>query len=311
MCSRYVVYINIKYGRREWSRSNVSSYSQQKIMVAVVKGKNGRETQLPARIATLFCFSLVIVACLKYYLVTWHGKAPPLEGQRGVRGVIIQDYEKNAIIDSKKEQPIIIDKEEEEEEDRNIIQFVFSNLDGEVGHEGEVVVRLRPEWAPLGVKRIKELTLDSFWDNCRAFRVLPNFVVQLGINGDNEPRFEKYKQHILDDPVKTSNERGTMTFAMSGANTRTTQIFFNKIDNSRLDTEKFAPFGEVVSGMEYIDRIYSGYGESPDQGLIGNQGNSYLDTNFPKLSYVKSAKLIHPIKVNSIVSSARKREYFS
>jgi cyclophilin family peptidyl-prolyl cis-trans isomerase len=277
-------------------------------MVAVVKGKNGRETLLPARIATLFCcFSLVIVACLKCY-VAWHGKAAALVDQHaGLRGVIIKDDEKDVII-ANKGQPIIIDKEEE---DRNIIQFVFSNLDGEVGHEGEVIVRLHPEWAPLGVKRIKELTLDSFWDNCRAFRVLPNFVVQLGINGDKEPRFEKYKQHILDDPVKTSNERGTVTFAMSGANTRTTQIFFNKIDNSRLDAEKFAPFGEVVSGMEYIDRIYSGYGESPDQGLIGNQGNSYLDKKFPKLSYVKQAKFIHPIKVNSIVSSARKREYFS
>lgn len=48
---------------------------------------------------------------------------------------------------------------------------------------GEVVVKLHPEWAPIGVERIKELTADSFWDGCRAFRVLPNFVVQLGING--------------------------------------------------------------------------------------------------------------------------------
>ena len=268
-------------------------------MVAVVKGKDGRETTLlppAARIATLFCLSLVIVACLRW----WHQQAP---GSIRRGGISIIDDEKVGITTTTaaaamKGDPIIatiIDKLEDD--DRNIIQFVFGNLDGEVGHEGKVIVRLHPEWAPIGVRRIKELTMDSFWDHCRAFRVLPNFVVQLGINGDEKERrrrFDKYEHGpILDDPVKRSNERGTVTFAMSGPNTRTTQIFFNKIDNSRLDDEMFAPFGEVVAGMENIDRIYSGYGESPDQGRIANQGNSYLDTNFPKLSYVKSAKLIH------------------
>lgn len=268
-------------------------------MVAVVKGKDGRETTLlppAARIAALFCLSLVIVACLRWY-ATSHQQAPTGSIRRG--GISIIDDEKDVIttIAAEKDDPIITIIDKLEDDRNNIIQFVFGNLDGEVGHEGKVIVRLHPEWAPIGVKRIKELTMDSFWDHCRAFRVLPNFVVQLGINGDEKerPRFEKYKRGpILDDPVKKSNERGTVTFAMSGPNTRTTQIFFNKIDNSRLDDEMFAPFGEVVAGMENIDRIYSGYGESPDQGRIdANQGNSYLDTNFPKLSYVKSTKLIH------------------
>jgi len=266
-------------------------------MVAVVKGKDGRETTLlpppAARIATLFCLSLVIVACLR-----WHRQAP---GSIRRGGISIIDDEKDGItttaaVAAKKDDPIIAINDKQLEDDWNIIQFVFGNLDGEVGHEGKVIVRLHPEWAPIGVRRIKELTMDSFWDNCRAFRVLPNFVVQLGINGYEKERralFEKYKRAILDDPVKRSNERGTVTFAMSGPNTRTTQIFFNKIDNSRLDDEMFAPFGKVVAGMENVDRIYSGYGELPDQGRIADQGNSYLDTNFPKLSYVKSAKLIH------------------
>ena len=108
-----------------------------------------------------------------------------------------------------------------------------------------MVVKLHPEWAPIGVTRIKQLTADSFWDECRAFRVLPNFVVQLGINGNPELQ-RKWKKPIADDPVNASNTRGTVTFAMAGPGTRTTQIFFNKIDNSRLDTEKFAPFGEVI-----------------------------------------------------------------
>jgi cyclophilin family peptidyl-prolyl cis-trans isomerase len=232
----------------------------------------------------------------------WHQQAP---GSIRRGGIIPIDEKKDdgittaAVVAAaaKKDDPIITTIDKLEDDDRNIIQFVFGNLDGEVGHEGKVIVRLHPEWAPIGVRRIKELTMDSFWDHCRAFRVLPNFVVQLGINGDEKERrrrFDKYEHGpILDDPVKRSNERGTVTFAMSGPNTRTTQIFFNKIDNSRLDDEMFAPFGEVVAGMENIDRIYSGYGELPDQGRIADQGNSYLDTNFPKLSYVKSAKLIH------------------
>ena len=111
---------------------------------------------------------------------------------------------------------------------------------------GEVLVKLHPEWAPIGVERIKELTADSFWDECRAFRVLPNFVVQLGINGDPQKQ-HKWKHNIKDETsVKASNTRGTVTFAMAGPNTRTTQIFFNKVNNSRLDKENFAPFGDVI-----------------------------------------------------------------
>ena len=111
---------------------------------------------------------------------------------------------------------------------------------------GEVIVKLHPEWAPIAVGRIKELTADSFWDECRAFRVLPNFVVQLGING-NPQKQHKWKHNIKDESsVKASNTRGTVTFAMAGPNTRTTQIFFNKVNNSRLDKENFAPFGEVI-----------------------------------------------------------------
>ena len=141
--------------------------------------------------------------------------------------------------------PPLVEEAHTDIEDQKLIQFVFSNLEGEEGHEGEVVVMLHPEWAPIGVTRIKELTADSFWDDCGAFRVLPNFVVQLGINGDPQKQ-KKWKTQITDDPVMGTNERGTVTFAMSGPGTRTTQIFFNKIDNSRLNNEKFAPFGQVV-----------------------------------------------------------------
>ena len=176
-------------------------------------------------------------------------------------------------------------------EDKTLVKFVFGNLDGEAGKEGEVIVRLKPEWAPFGVKRIQELTETKFWDECRAFRVLPRFVVQLGINGDPSVQKLWRGKTLEDDPVKASNTRGTVTFATAGPGSRTTQIFFNTVNNSRLDND-FAPFGEVVGGMDVIDRIYSGYKGSVDQGNLQSHGNKYLEKNFPKLSYIKTARFI-------------------
>ena len=208
-----------------------------------VKGKNGKAARSSRDIIIAIAVSAVLVVSLKTFSTSpWHGKAV-VEDQQGHHPR--QQPPKTMAKSVEAAAAPLVEGVDRDIEDQNLVQFVFSNLDGEEGHEGEVVVMLRPEWAPIGVTRIKELTADSFWDDCRAFRVLPNFVVQLGINGD-PPKQKKWKTQIADDPVIGTNERGTVTFAMSGAGTRTTQIFFNKIDNSRLDKEKFAPFGQVV-----------------------------------------------------------------
>eukprot|EP00584_Thalassiosira_punctigera_P019693 CAMPEP_0172561492 /NCGR_PEP_ID=MMETSP1067-20121228/93101_1 /TAXON_ID=265564 ORGANISM="Thalassiosira punctigera, Strain Tpunct2005C2" /NCGR_SAMPLE_ID=MMETSP1067 /ASSEMBLY_ACC=CAM_ASM_000444 /LENGTH=255 /DNA_ID=CAMNT_0013351537 /DNA_START=52 /DNA_END=819 /DNA_ORIENTATION=+ len=192
---------------------------------------------------------------------------------------------------------------EEDVQQKNIVKFVFSSLDGEAGNEGEVVVKLHPEWAPIGVARIKELTEESFWDGCRAFRVVPNFVIQLGINGDPE-RQAKWKENLEDDPVMMTNMRGTLTFAMPGKGTlgegdiwgtRTTQIFFNMADNTFLDKQGFSPFGEVISGMEIVERIYPDYKQEPNQHEIHRQGNAYLEKKFPKLSFIKAVRFISDV----------------
>jgi peptidyl-prolyl cis-trans isomerase A (cyclophilin A) len=179
-----------------------------------------------------------------------------------------------------------------------LIEFTVNNLDGEEGKTGSFTIQTHPEWAPIGAERFETLAKESFFDECRIFRVLPGFVAQFGINGNPEVQAKWRSQNLRDDPVKVSNKRGTVVFATAGPNTRTTQIFINLGDrNSFLDNQGFSPFGEVVSGMDVVDRFFAGYGEGapsgkgPNQGLIQAKGNSYLEPSYPKLSYFSKASL--------------------
>jgi cyclophilin family peptidyl-prolyl cis-trans isomerase len=155
---------------------------------------------------------------------------------------------------------------------------------------GRVVIELNPELSPLGVERLLKMLEVKFLDEARFFRVVPGFVVQFGMPAD--PKRGKEFPQIKDDPVKGSNKRGTVTFATSGRNTRTTQLFINLGDNARLDSMGFSPIGVVVEGMEFVDKINSEYGERPDQGQITQNGNEYLQKSFPRLSYISRAYII-------------------
>jgi peptidyl-prolyl cis-trans isomerase A (cyclophilin A) len=157
---------------------------------------------------------------------------------------------------------------------------------------GIFVVEVHRDWAPNGADRFYNLVKNGFYNNTRFFRVVPNFMVQWGINGD--PNIQKHWEdaNIKDDPVKQSNTRGNITYAQSSApNSRSTQLFINFKDNSFLDNQRFAPFGKVISGMDVVDKINSTYGERPDQSVIQTQGNAYLNKNFPKLDYIKTATI--------------------
>merc|ERR1719478_993344 len=94
-------------------------------------------------------------------------------------------------------------------------------------------------------------------------------------------------RHMKDDPVHESNIRGRLSFAAAGRDSRTTQVFINFVDNSKLDRMGFAPFGEVVRGMDVVDKLFSGYGEGqprgtgPSQSQIMQIGNRYLTQMFP------------------------------
>ena len=158
---------------------------------------------------------------------------------------------------------------------------------------GPVVIQVTREWAPLGADRFYNLVKNGFYDGARFFRVLSGFMAQVGMNG--EPAIQKVwsRANFNDDPVKGSNKRGFVTFAKTGApNSRSTQFFINYGDNSFLDKQGFAPFGEVVEGMAAVDKLHS-YGKEnvPDQGRIINEGNAYLNKEYPKLDFIKKATI--------------------
>jgi peptidyl-prolyl cis-trans isomerase A (cyclophilin A) len=164
--------------------------------------------------------------------------------------------------------------------------------------EGTFVIEVHRDWAPRGADRFYNLVKNGFYDNVRFFRVLDGFMAQFGINGDPALMAKWRVARIPDDPVRRSNTRGMISFATSGRNTRTTQVFINFGNNSALDRMGFAPFGKVVSGMEVVDALYSGYGEGapqgrgPDQRRMQMEGNSYLKKNFQRLDYVKKATIV-------------------
>src|SRR5260370_30664586 len=157
---------------------------------------------------------------------------------------------------------------------------------------GDFVVEVHREWAPLGADRFYNLVRYGYFTNAAFFRVVPGFVVQFGLSADPAVNKVWRDADIQDDPVVQSNKRGNLVFATAGPNTRTTQLFINFADNSRLDGMGFAPFGSVIEGMHVVDKIYSGYGESPRQDVITAQVDAYLAANFPKIDKIKLARIV-------------------
>ncbi|AXK83878.1 peptidylprolyl isomerase [Pseudolabrys taiwanensis] len=164
--------------------------------------------------------------------------------------------------------------------------------------KGSFVVQVNRDWAPLGADRFYNLVKSGFYDDVRFFRVISGFMVQFGINGNPNTMAQWRDKPVKDDPVKQSNKRGYITFAMAGPNTRTSQVFVNFVDNTNLDQMGFAPFGRVISGMDVVDKLNAEYGEGaprgrgPDQSRMQREGNAYLAKDFPRLDYVKKATIV-------------------
>jgi cyclophilin family peptidyl-prolyl cis-trans isomerase len=166
--------------------------------------------------------------------------------------------------------------------------------------KGDIVIEVHRDWAPLGADRFHELVRAGYYDDVACSRVIAGKWVQFGINGDPKVSTAWRTRTIPDDPFKESNVRGTVAFAFAVPNGRTTQVFINLADNRPThDKEPFVPFGRVVSGMDIVDALYSGYGEnagsgirSGKQGPLFERGNAYLRKEFPLLDYIVRATIV-------------------
>lgn len=165
------------------------------------------------------------------------------------------------------------------------VQFVTSR--------GNFTVEVTRALAPRGADRFYELVTNRFYEQTRFYRVVPGFITQWGIHGDTAVSAQWQEATIPDDPPRTPNVRGTISFAANGKNSRATEIFVATGDNrSTLDKQNFAPFGKVVDGMDVVEKISAEYGEEPNHAKIVRQGNSYLGRWFPALDYVKQVVLM-------------------
>jgi peptidyl-prolyl cis-trans isomerase A (cyclophilin A) len=158
--------------------------------------------------------------------------------------------------------------------------------------KGDFDVEIHRDWAPIGVDRFWNLVRMGFYDGTRFFRVVPGFVAQFGKAGVPAVDRVWYPATISDDAVKESNKLGYFTFATSGKDARSTQVFVNLADNLNLDAKGFAPIGRVVKGLDVVRNLYDGYGESPDQDRLHYDGDRYLEKNFPLLDRITAATIV-------------------
>ena len=158
--------------------------------------------------------------------------------------------------------------------------------------KGVIVIEVHKDWAPIAADRFFNLVKNGFYDDARFFRVVPNFMVQFGMNADPAVTKAWSTVTMKDEPTKQGNKKGYVTFARTGApNSRGTQLFINYKDNNFLDAQGFAAFGEVASGMDVAEKITAQYAEKPQQGQITAAGNDYLMKEFPKLDFIKTATI--------------------
>ena len=157
---------------------------------------------------------------------------------------------------------------------------------------GDVVIDVHRSWAPIGADRFYSLVRGGYYDDTRVYRVVDGFMAQFGLNGNPYVNQVWKSELLVDDPVVETNARGRVAFAKGGRHTRTTEVFISYKDNAALDGEGFAPFGEVVEGMDVVDAFYADYGDGPPRGdgpyqaMAAARGNEYLDADFPELTRI-------------------------
>jgi peptidyl-prolyl cis-trans isomerase A (cyclophilin A) len=172
--------------------------------------------------------------------------------------------------------------------------------------KGAIEIRVTRAWAPLGADRFYNLVRAGFYTDAAFFRTIKGFMTQFGIPARPEVNKVWENLNLKDDPVVQSNKRGFVTFANGGPNTRTTQVFIGMRDNSYLDPDHFAPFGEVIEGMDIVDMLYNGYGDAAVHPGIENQGKAYLDKSWPRLDRILKATIVPPAPAAPAAAPAAK-----
>ena len=166
---------------------------------------------------------------------------------------------------------------------------------------GPFTLALTRALAPVGVDHFYNLVRAGYYDDSRFSRTVAGWITQFGIAGDPAVSAVWASRPIRDDSVRASNVRGSVIFAMTGPDTRTTQVVINRRDNLGQDAQGFAPLGYVVQGMDVVDSLYSGYGERSGGGMragrqhqVLTEGNAYLDREFPRLDHLIRARVVEP-----------------
>mmetsp|Transcript_16276 Transcript_16276/g.33494 ORF Transcript_16276/g.33494 Transcript_16276/m.33494 type:complete len:266 (+) Transcript_16276:123-920(+) len=173
--------------------------------------------------------------------------------------------------------------------------------------KGDFSVKFIRSWAPLGYDRIRDLFEDDFFEGMYMYRVVPKFLVQFGvptIQAIDQEVLDKYKGNtIKDDPMHLHPfEKGTISYAGSGPNSRVSDLFISYSNNGGLGNSPWeVPVGYVTEGMEVVESFHS-YGDlsvfnpkGPDQNKLRNQGETYVKDNFPLMDHIISCSIERPL----------------
>ena len=131
--------------------------------------------------------------------------------------------------------------------DANTLTFTLST-------GGDVVIKLRPDLAPGHVERIAGLARDGFYDGVLFHRVIPGFMAQggdptgTGTGGSDLPDL---KAEFNDEP----HVRGTCSMARTANPNSANSQFFICFDDARVLDKQYTVWGNVESGMEYVDAL--------------------------------------------------------
>lgn len=164
--------------------------------------------------------------------------------------------------------------------------------------KGNFEVSFLREWSPLAVDRFYAQLKHGFYNHTLFYRVNPKYA-QFG--ADDSMKIKSWsKNKIPDEPSIQPNERGTISFARSGKDSRDHNLFFNIVSNTpRLDTifynnvKGFPVIGKITTGIAVIDSLYNGYDDtvfSKYNTLLSNK-KTFLE-NFPKLDSIIRVSII-------------------